>query len=193
MNSLILIGAGGHCISCIDVVEREGKYRIAGIVEKNQIKPEKLLGYSYIGTDKMLSSLIKRFKFAIITIGQIKNYTIREKMFSKLKDFGANIPKIKSPYSYISKHSTFDEGSIIFHDVIVNANVNIGKNCIINTKSLLEHDVIIGNHSHISTNVTVNGNVKIGNCVFIGSGSIIYEGVRIPDKTIIKAGSIIKK
>ena len=69
MNSLILIGAGGHCVSCIDVVEQEGKYRIAGIVEKNEIKSDKLLGYSYIGTDKMLSSLINKFKFAIITIG----------------------------------------------------------------------------------------------------------------------------
>ena len=79
-------------------------------------------------------------------------------MFCRLKDFGANIPKIKSPYSYISKHSNFDEGTIILHDVIVNANVNIGKNCIINSKSLLEHDVIIGDHSHISTNVTVKKN-----------------------------------
>ena len=192
MNSLILIGGGGHCASCIDVVEQEAKYRIAGIVEKDEIKSEKLLGYSYIGTDKMLDSLINKFKFAIITIGQIKNYTIREKMFCRLKELGANIPTIKSPYSYISKHSTFDEGTIILHDVIVNANVNIGKNCIINSKSLIEHDVIIGNHSHISTSVTVNGNVRIGDYVFIGSGSILYEGVKIPDKTIIKAGSIIK-
>ena len=47
MNSLILIGGGGHCASCIDVVEQEAKYRIAGIVEKDEIKSEKLLGYSY--------------------------------------------------------------------------------------------------------------------------------------------------
>ena len=53
-NSLILIGGGGHCASCIDVVEQKQKYRIAGIVEKDEIKSEKLLGYSYIGTDKML-------------------------------------------------------------------------------------------------------------------------------------------
>ena len=71
MNSLILIGGGGHCASCIDVVEQEAKYRIAGIVEKDEIKSEKLLGYSYIGTDKMLDS-INKFKFAIITIIKLK-------------------------------------------------------------------------------------------------------------------------
>jgi len=31
-SELILIGGGGHCKSCIDVIERQGKYRIAGII-----------------------------------------------------------------------------------------------------------------------------------------------------------------
>jgi len=32
MKSLLLIGGGGHCRSCIDFIEEEGKYQIAGIV-----------------------------------------------------------------------------------------------------------------------------------------------------------------
>jgi len=31
-SELILVGGGGHCKSCIDVIERQGKYRIAGII-----------------------------------------------------------------------------------------------------------------------------------------------------------------
>ena len=31
---LLLIGAGGHCRSCIDVIEQEGRFRIAGVVDK---------------------------------------------------------------------------------------------------------------------------------------------------------------
>ena len=30
---IILIGGGGHCKSCIDVIEQEGKYRIVGILD----------------------------------------------------------------------------------------------------------------------------------------------------------------
>jgi hypothetical protein len=33
MKSLLLIGGGGHCRTCIDVIETEGKYKIAGIVK----------------------------------------------------------------------------------------------------------------------------------------------------------------
>ena len=40
------------------------------------------------------------------------------------------------------------------NDVIVNANVQIGKNCILNNKSLIEHDVKIGNNTHIATGVS---------------------------------------
>jgi len=31
-EKIILIGGGGHCKSCIDVIEQEGRFIIAGIV-----------------------------------------------------------------------------------------------------------------------------------------------------------------
>jgi len=31
-QKIILIGGGGHCKSCIDVIEEEGKYEIAEIL-----------------------------------------------------------------------------------------------------------------------------------------------------------------
>ena len=36
-EEIILIGGGGHCKSCIDVIEQEGKYQIAGIVDLPEI------------------------------------------------------------------------------------------------------------------------------------------------------------
>ena len=32
-DKIILIGGGGHCKSCIDVIEQEGRFTIAGIVD----------------------------------------------------------------------------------------------------------------------------------------------------------------
>ena len=50
-EQIILIGGGGHCKSCIDVIEQEGRFEIAGIVEKPDKVGEKVLGYPVIGTD----------------------------------------------------------------------------------------------------------------------------------------------
>ena len=33
MKKIILIGAGGHCASCIDVIENEKKYEIIGLID----------------------------------------------------------------------------------------------------------------------------------------------------------------
>lgn len=37
---IILIGGGGHCKACIDVIETERKYRIAGIIDIPEKKGE---------------------------------------------------------------------------------------------------------------------------------------------------------
>ena len=33
-KKIILIGAGGHAVSSIDVIEKENKYKISGLVDK---------------------------------------------------------------------------------------------------------------------------------------------------------------
>ena len=37
MQKLILLGGGGHCKSCIDVIEQESKYTIEGILDKKEL------------------------------------------------------------------------------------------------------------------------------------------------------------
>ena len=46
MNSIVLIGAGGHCKSVIDVIEEEGRFKIAGILDKPKLLGTKTLGWS---------------------------------------------------------------------------------------------------------------------------------------------------
>ena len=33
MTSIVLIGGGGHCKSCIEVINSDGRYRIEGVVD----------------------------------------------------------------------------------------------------------------------------------------------------------------
>ena len=41
MRKIILIGGGGHALSCIDVIEHEKKFKIVGIVD-DKLKKEKI-------------------------------------------------------------------------------------------------------------------------------------------------------
>ena len=38
MKKIILIGAGGHAKSCIDVIELQNKYKIIGLIDNKKKK-----------------------------------------------------------------------------------------------------------------------------------------------------------
>lgn len=192
MDKIILVGAGGHVRSCMDVIELSGQFKIAGLVEKDDSNIEVNLGYPIIGMDEDLPQLRKKYEYALITVGQIKSAATRLRLFNLLSDLDYNLPVIISPRSHLSRHSKVRAGTIIMHDVIVNANAEIGQNCIINNKVLIEHDVVVGDHCHIATGVIVNGEVTIGSESFIGSGAITKQSVSIGSRCVIGAGAVIK-
>ena len=186
---LILIGSGGHAKACIDVIENEAKFYIYGIIDNN--KKGELLGYPIIGKDKDLKKYFKKVKHLLIGVGQIRDTKIRPRLYELGKSLGYKFPKIVSKRSHVSKNSEIQEGTIIFHDVIVNSAAKIGKNCIINTKCLIEHDVSVGNHCHISTGTIINGFSKIGDNSFVGSRALISNSKLLPSNSFVKIGSII--
>jgi sugar O-acyltransferase (sialic acid O-acetyltransferase NeuD family) len=188
---LILIGGGGHCNSCIDVIEQENKFLIAGIVDINTSISE-LLGYPLIGHDEDLTKLKANYDYALITVGQIKSPAIRVRLFGYAKSLGFKLPAIISPRAYVSKHAKIGNGTIVMHDALINAGAIVGDNCIINTKSLIEHDAVIANNCHISTGAIINGGVIVKQGSFVGSNAATKESVKTNEKDFIKAGSLFK-
>jgi len=193
MKKIVLISGGGHCRSCIDVIERAGEYKIAGIVDVPSKMGQCLFGYEIIATDEDIPQLAKEFDFFAITLGQIKSSVPRQKIYDLLKSVNASLPVIVSPLAYISKSAVVSEGSIIMHKAIINADANIGCNCIINTAAIVEHDAIIESDVHVSTGAIVNGGAVIRRGSFIGSNAVIREGISISSNSIIPACSFIKQ
>jgi len=189
MRPIILIGGGGHCVSCIDVIEKTGLYIILGILDLPEKQGQKILNYSIIGTDNDLEQFLPSCKDFLITVGQIKSSALREKLYRMVKNAEGNLPVIISPLAYVSSFAKIAEGTIIMHHALVNANATIGKGCIINSKSLIEHEVFIGDFCHISTASVINGQANIGSCCFVGSNATISNNINIVPNTIIAAGS----
>jgi len=192
-NKIILIGGGGHCKSCIDVIEQAGTLQIGGIVDVPEKLHQKILGYEIIATDEDLPRLSNEYEDFVITIGQIKSPEKRIILFKTLKDLGVNFPVIISPLAHVSKHALIEEGTIVMHHALVNAGACIGRNCIINTKALIEHDAIIGDHCHIATGAIVNGGDKVGSGTFIGSNAVCKEYIKIGENMVIGCGTTIIK
>jgi sugar O-acyltransferase (sialic acid O-acetyltransferase NeuD family) len=193
MTPLLLIGGGGHCRSCIEVIEAHDDYGIAGIVLPEASNTEPVLGYPVVGSDEELQNLLSKTACALVTVGQIRSPNIRIRLFTELKKLNAELPVIIASTAYCSRHASVGYGTIVMHGALVNAAAHIGENCIINSQALVEHDVHIEPHCHIATGARINGGVHIGMGSFVGSGAIIREGVRIGPRTVIGAGQIVMR
>ena len=189
MQPIILVGAGGHCRSCIDVIEQTNQYKIAGIVGQAEEQGTAILGYPIELSDDDLPRLAGEGGNFLITIGQIKTNQPRVRLFNLIQASGGQLPAIISPLAYVSKHAQIAAGSIVMHHSIVNAGVQVGLNCIINSKSLIEHDTAIGDHCHISTGAIINGGTTVGDHCFIGSGAVTRHAIQIPAGSLIGAAS----
>lgn len=190
---ILLVGGGGHCKACIDVLEMENKYQIVGVVDQLDRIGGDVLGYPILGCDNDLPALIARYKNVLVSVGQIKTASVRMKLYNLCKSLDANLPVVVSPLAYVSHHAQLSEGTLIMHHALVNADAKIGVNCIINSKALIEHEATIGNHCHISTGAKINGQVSIGDECFIGSGATIINNINLTEKVIVPAGKIIFK
>lgn len=187
-EDLILIGGGGHCRSCIDVIEMDGRFTIRGIVDEKEALDSRLGDYPLLGRTEDLFELAKSCRNYLTTIGQIKSPEPRIRLFEHLKQLGITLPIIVSPLAHVSRQALLGEGTIVMHHALVNAGAFVGRNCIINTKALIEHDVVIEDHCHISTAAVVNGAATVRRESFIGSNAVVREHIVVGEGSIVGAG-----
>ena len=188
---LILVGGGGHCQSCIDVIESTGQFEIKAIVDRAENLGRQVSGYDIEYTDCDLPELISQYHNVLVCLGQIKTPEPRKNLFKKLTELGGNFVSPVSPAAHVSPHACLGKGSIVMHYALLNAGVQVGFGCIINSRALLEHGVKTGDFCHVSTGAIINGNSSVGSGCFIGSGAIIAQGINIGQNAIVAAGSIV--
>jgi len=192
-KNLVLVGGGGHCRACIDVIEQESFYNIEGILDRSDLIGTNVLGYKVIGSDDDISRYAKHGYHFLVTVGQIKSASLRKQLFESIRLNGGILATVISPKANVSKFAQINKGTIVMHGVNINASAQIGRNCILNTCSIIEHDAIIGDHVHISTAAVINGGCKIGDEVFIGSNATISNHIEIGNNIVVGAGSVVSK
>lgn len=188
---LILVGGGGHCKSVIEAAESAG-YNILGVLDVAENVGKNVLSYKIVGTDENIPTYIDKAEF-VITVGFIKNPTIRIKLYNKVKEAGGKLATVIASTAHVSKYAEIGEGTVVLHQAFVNADAKVGCNVILNNFVNIEHDAVIGDQCHISTGAMVNGECKVGKNCFIGSQSVLANCISVGDDIIVGAGSFVRK
>jgi len=192
LKNIFLVGGGGHCVSCIDVIEQTGLFKIQGIFDVAEKVGQSVSGYAILDMDQNIKKYVSEDHYFLITLGQIKSPELRLNKFLFLENLGARFATVISPRAYVSNHAQVGVGTIVMHDVLINSGSRVGRNCIINTKALIEHEAIIADHCHISTAAVVNGSCEVGVGSFVGSNAVLRETLVVPPHSVLGAGRFHK-
>lgn len=193
MKKLILIGAGGHAKTVIDILKKNEEVDIVGLVAKdtNEIG-KKILSVPVIATDEQLIDLFMQgVKYALVAVGSVGDNFLREKLYNKVGKIGYTFINAFHPSAVISDYAKFGIGNVVMSGALIGPDVQIGNNVIVNTGSIIEHDSIIENHVHIAPGVKIAGGVKIKEASHIGIGAVIIQGVKIGENALIGAGTVV--
>ena len=72
-RALVLLGGGGHCKACIDVIEQSEQFNVVGILDAQDFVGREVLGYKIIGTDENLEELSNSGCEFLILLGRFSH------------------------------------------------------------------------------------------------------------------------
>ena len=194
MKNILIFGAGGHAKVIVDIIEKQGRFKITGFIDKSYDKDTIILGYRVLGCMSSIKDIVFDYQIDGGVIG-IGDNSIRELVRNKIVEVIPNFKFVNCihPDSIFGKDVVFGEGNVVMAGVIINSSTSIKNHCILNTNSSLDHDSLMANFSSIAPNVTIGGNVRIGDYSAIGIGSNIFNKVNIGYNCIIGGGSLVCK
>jgi acetyltransferase EpsM len=192
--TLIIYGGGGHAKSLIELIQAEGKYKIAGILDDNLSPFSTVLGIPVLGGGEKLIELYQGgIQQAINAVGGIGNITPRLSIFERMKMIGFSFPTVIHPRAFVEPTAKVSAGSQLFFNAYVGSDVTVGFGSIINTGAIISHDCVLADFVNISPGAILAGGVVVGERVLIGMGVTINlnvkigAGARIGNSAVVKA------
>lgn len=177
VKNTLIWGDGGHAKMIYSLICNDENFGKIHLISKHDQN-------NYIQIAKQKNSL------SVLGVGDLN---VRLKIIKKLEKINVNWVTIISHKSIISKTSKIGLGTVIMPGVIINNNVEISKNCIINTGSIIEHDCKIGDNSFVGPGSVITGGCIIGKNVTINSSCTLAPNVNIFDDICVGAKSFVNK
>ena len=193
MKDLIIIGVGGvgreAALIAEEINEQTQEWNILGFVDDNEsVQNTYINGYPVLGK----SQYLQNYKEEVYVFCGISNYKVKKKIISKLKE-NQNIKfaTLIHPSVKLNRHIKIGEGCIIYQNVIMTVNIEIGDHVIISPKCGIGHDSKIHDYVTLLWNVNVSGNVDIKEGATMGSGSTVIQGLTIGEGSFVGAGACV--
>jgi sugar O-acyltransferase (sialic acid O-acetyltransferase NeuD family) len=192
MKNIVIIGGGNQAHYSIDIIEKEGKYNIVGIIDSIADIGSIKFGYKIIGRQESIKEIVHEYDIygGVITIGDNwTRFNVYSQIIEKYPEF--NFVNAIHPSVIIGNNVTLGVGIVAMAGCIFNPKSSIGDFTFFATGAQVEHDCIICDFASISAGSITGGFVKIGKYSAITLGVTIIDRLEIGENSVIGAGSLV--
>jgi sugar O-acyltransferase (sialic acid O-acetyltransferase NeuD family) len=194
MKNIVIIGGGNQAHYTIDIIEKEGKYNVVGIIDSIHEVGSDRFGYKILGRQENIAEIIKQHQIqgGLITIGD--NW-IRHIVSNQILNLVPNFEFVNAihPSVIIGNNVKLGVGITAMAGVIFNPKSEIGNFTFFATGAQIEHDCVISDFASVSAGSVTGGYVKLGKFSALTLGVTVLDRLEIGENTVVGAGSLVLK
>jgi sugar O-acyltransferase (sialic acid O-acetyltransferase NeuD family) len=184
------LGAGGQGKQIIDAVERSGVYSIHGVIDSVRAPGSAFFGYPVLGDEDTLPAIAHEVAGAVVAVGD--NWA-RAQVAARLRASvpGLSFPAIVHPSAQLARGASVGEGTVVLAGVVLNADVRIGRLCLVSPRVSIGHDSVVGDYASLGPGTVTGGNVDVGEYTAVGLGVTVIHRRTIGAHTVVGAGAVV--
>lgn len=185
---LLVIGASGHARVLIDIAEKQGRYRVVGLLDdRTKLHGTQVMGYPVLGGRDLLGGADLP-AHAIVAIGTAGP---RSAWQAHLEEHGFQLAVLVHPAAQIGREVQLGAGTVVMAGAVVNSGTRIGRGAIVNTGASIDHDCEIAAFVHVAPGARLAGGVRVGERAHIGIGSCVIQCLQIGADATVGAGAAV--
>lgn len=183
---LVIVGAGGHGRSVLELVRLLGEHTPAGFLDDTQAAGTVVMGLPVWGPTALLAELPARGVHTVhVAIGH--NAT-RESLNTRARGAGLNLATLVHPRACVSPSATLGAGCAVMALAVVGTEAVLAEGVIVNVGAVVDHHARVGHHGHLGANATMAGGTSIGARAWLQAGSAIGYHVHLNDDAVVPPG-----
>ncbi len=184
----VVLGAGGHARSVVDVLERGGHTVVAVSGAAPVGEPWHV---DVLADDRAAFELLAGQRLhAVVAIGA---NPVRARLVRELVARGLSVPPVVAATATVSPRSLVGAGSVVLEHAHVGPASRVGEAVVVNTAAVVEHDCSVGVGAHIAPGAVLLGGASVGGGTLVGSGARVLPGLTVGAGVTVGAGAVVTR
>ena len=164
---------------------------VAFTLDASFIKEPSMCGLPVVAFENVETNYPPENHHFFVALGYSKINALRKEKYLAAKNKGYSLASYISTKATVLNNGRFGDNCFILEDNTIQPFVQIGNNVTLWSGNHIGHHSKVHDHTFITSHVVVSGGVEIGVQSFLGVNATIRNHIKIGEKCVIGAGTLL--